>query len=171
MRHLDVWVHAHLGLDQRFCHERIWDSTWVLLLVLKFVFVFFLMQNITRNSNRARCQGGKGLSQPAPRRCSFPPIWTACMERQPSPALRRAHSTSPSAHASPGAWESSEGVVSRQEGLLRALISTGFSGFLATSSPGFLPAQVSDNMPLSVSGATTRRRRASDSESSVCRTR
>lgn len=45
----------------------------------------------------------------------------------------------PSDCASPCAWESSEGVVSRQGGLLRALISAGFSGSSCNLLPRLSP--------------------------------
>lgn len=64
-----------------------------------------------------------------------------------------------------------EVTLSREGGLVKALLSTGFSGFLVPSSQAFSQPMSHTAFPLPASRATTRRRRASDSESSVCRTR
>lgn len=128
-----------------------------MLIVFKFVFLIclfvclFLMQNMMRTCNRAGCRGGKGISQPAPRR-----HWKENAPSRHPDSLHGAR-TLPSTQEGPPALtvplivllpvlgKALREVASKEGGLSRALLTTGFSGFSCNPHPRLPPSPVSDN--------------------------
>lgn len=105
------------------------------------------MQNIIGNCNRAGCQGRKGLSQPATSRC-----WKGDAPSQASGLCAWSsslpHTQKGEEHSLflivllPVDGKALSGVASREGGLLKVLLSTGFSGFSCTPLPRLPPTSL-----------------------------
>lgn len=104
------------------------------------------MQNIMRNCNSAQVSPGKGISQPALRRCwkADAPSW-ASGSFHGAPAFLSTQGSPPALAVAlfvllPVLGKALRGMVSREGGLSWALLSTGFSGFSCNPLPKFPPS-------------------------------
>lgn len=118
-----------------------------MLLIFQFVFVCsFSDAEYNEELPQSRVSGREGDFPACPQGMlgdapSGPSGLLTCMEAPALPSTQKGPTAhSPSDCASPCAWESPEGVASREKGLLRALLPTDFSGFSGNPFPRLPPS-------------------------------